>query len=166
VVKTLNAVAPHDWAAFLHQRLDAIGEGAPLDGITRGGYRLVYNDTPSDFSKAGETRRKVTDLTYSLGFIVGRESKLMDVLWEGPAFQAGLTVGTQIVAVNGVAYDGDKLKTIIKNSATATGPIEFIVKNGDRYRTLKIDYHGGLRYPHLQASGGPQLLDQILAAKS
>ncbi len=29
VVKTLNAVAPHDWAAFLHQRLDAVGEWAP-----------------------------------------------------------------------------------------------------------------------------------------
>ena len=165
VAKTLNAVAPHDWATFLHQRLDAIGEGAPLDGITRGGYRLIYNDTPSDFSKAAETRRKVTDLTYSLGLIVGREAKLTDVLWEGPAFQAGLTVGTQIIAVNGVAYDADKLKTVVKNSAMTTAPIEFIVKNGDRYRTLKIDYHGGSRYPHLQASGGPQLLDIILTAK-
>jgi predicted metalloprotease with PDZ domain len=166
VVKTLNAVAPHDWAAFLHQRLDVIGEGAPLDGITRGGYRLVYNDTPSDFSKAAEARRKVTDLTYSLGFIVGRESKLTDVLWEGPAFQAGLTVGTQVIAVNGIAYDGDKLKTTIKNSATATEPIEFIVKNGDRYRTVKIDYHGGLRYPHLERVPGSEArLDTILAAK-
>jgi len=166
VVKTLNAVAPHDWAAFLHQRLDAVGEGAPLDGITRGGYRLVYNDTPSDFSKAAEARRKVTDLTYSLGFVVGRESKLTDVLWEGPAFQAGLTVGTQVIAVNGIAYDGDKLKTNIKNSATATEPIEFIVKNGDRYRTVKIDYHGGLRYPHLERVPGSEArLDTILAAK-
>jgi predicted metalloprotease with PDZ domain len=166
VVKTLNAVAPHDWAAFLHQRLDVIGEGAPLDGITRGGYRLVYNDTPSDFSKAAEARRKVTDLTYSLGFVVGRESKLTDVLWEGPAFQAGLTVGTQVIAVNGIAYDGDKLKTTIKNSATATEPIEFIVKNGDRYRTVKIDYHGGLRYPHLERVPGSEArLDTILAAK-
>ncbi len=165
VVRTLNAVAPHDWAAFLHQRLESVGEGAPLDGITRGGYRLVYNDTPTDFSKAAEARRKVTDLTYSLGFIVGREAKLTDVLWEGPAFQAGLTVGTQLIAVNGVAYDGDRLKTIVKNSRTSADGIEFIVKNGDRYRTVRIDYHGGLRYPHLEANGAPRLLDAILAAK-
>ena len=165
VVKTLNAVAPHDWAAFLHKRLDSVGEGAPLDGIARGGYRLIYNDTPSDFFKAAEARRKTTDLTYSLGFTVGRDARLTDVLWEGPAFQAGLTVGTQIIAVNDIAYDGDRLKTIVKNNRTTKDPIKFIVKNGDRYRTISIDYHGGLRYPHLETTAGPQLLDSILAAK-
>jgi predicted metalloprotease with PDZ domain len=166
VVKALNAVAPYDWAGFLHQRLNSTGEGAPLDGITRGGYRLVYNDTPTDFFKAAEARRKNIDLTYSLGFIVGREAKLTDVLWEGPAFQAGLTVGSQIIAVDGVAYDGDRLKDIVKEGKTSRDPIEFIVKNGDRYRTVKIDYHGGLRYPHLESTGGAALLDSILAAKN
>lgn len=166
VIKTLNAVMPYDWAGFLRRRLNSTGEGAPLDGITRGGYRLVYNDTPTDFFKAAETRRKNVDLTYSLGFIIGREAKLTDVLWEGPAFQAGLTVGSQIVAVDGVAYDGDRLKDIVKEGKTLRDPIEFIVKNGDRYRTVKIDYHGGLRYPHLEPTGGATLLDSILAAKN
>jgi len=45
--------------------------------------------------------------------------------------------------------------------------IEFIVKNGDRYRTIRIDYHEGLRYPHLERAGtGEARLDAILAAKS
>jgi predicted metalloprotease with PDZ domain len=167
VVKTLNGVQAYDWAKFLHARLDSVGETAPLDGIARGGYRLVYNDTPSDFFKAAETRRKITDLTYSLGFVIGREAKLTDVLWEGPAFQAGLTVGTQIVAVNGVAFDADRLRTIVKESRNTDGPIEFIVKNGDRYRTVRIDYHGGLRYPHLERAGNsPARLDVILTPKS
>lgn len=165
VVKNLNSVAPYDWAGFLRQRLNSTGEGAPLDGVTRGGYRLVYNDTPTDFFKAAEARRKNLDLTYSLGFIVGREAKLTDVLWEGPAFQAGLTVGSQIIAVDGVAYDGDRLKDIVKEGKTSRDPIEFIVKNGDRYHTVRIDYHGGLRYPHLEPTGGATLLDSILATK-
>jgi predicted metalloprotease with PDZ domain len=165
LVKTLNAVAPYDWAGFLRQRLNSTGEGAPLDGVTRGGYRLVYNDTPTDFFKAAEARRKNVDLTYSLGFVIGRDAKLTDVLWEGPAFQAGLTVGTQIIAVDGVAYDGDRLKDIVKEGKTSRDLIEFIVKNGDRYHTVKIDYHGGLRYPHLEATGGATLLDSILAPK-
>lgn len=165
VVKTLASVVPYDWATFLHQRLENVSEGAPLDGVARGGYRLIYNDTPSDFFKAAETRRKNSDLTYSLGFVVGREAKLTDVLWEGPAFQAGLTVGTQLIAVDGVAYDGDRLKTIVKDSSKTAEPIEFIIKNGDRYRTVKIDYHGGSRYPHLEATGAPRLLDSILATK-
>ncbi|HEX5279595.1 MAG TPA: hypothetical protein VFW28_05925 [Micropepsaceae bacterium] len=166
VVRALNAVQPYDWAGFLRQRLNSTSEGAPLDGLTRGGYRLVYNDKPTDFFKAAETRRKNVDLTYSLGFVIGREAKLTDVLWEGPAFQSGLTVGTQIVAVDGVAYDGDRLKDIVKEGKTSRDAIEFIVKNGDRYRTVKIDYHGGLRYPHLESTGGTASLDSILAPKS
>jgi predicted metalloprotease with PDZ domain len=167
VVKTLNAVQPHDWAKFLHARLDAVGEQAPLDGVARGGYKLIYNDTPSDFFKAAETRRKITDLTYSLGLVIGREARLTDVLWEGPAYQAGLVVGTQIVAVNNVAFDADRMKTIVKESKNAAAPIELIVKNGDRYRTIRLDYHQGLRYPHLERSGDAAApLDAILTPRN
>ncbi|HXI99625.1 MAG TPA: hypothetical protein VNH44_00295 [Micropepsaceae bacterium] len=166
VVKTLNAVQPHDWAKFLRARLDAVGAEAPLDGLARGGYRLVYNDTPSDFFKAAEARRRITDLTYSLGLVIGREARITDVLWEGPAFAAGLTVGTQIIAVNGLGFDADRLKTVVKNSKTAKEALEFIVKNGDRYRTVHMGYHEGLRYPHLERTGsGEARLDAILAAK-
>jgi len=167
VVSILNAVQPHDWAGFLHARLENHEQEAPLDGIARGGYRLVYSDTPSDFFKKSETRRKLTDLTYSLGFTVGRESKLTDVLWEGPAYAAGLTVGTQIIAVDGVTYDSDRLKEIVKSARTNREPIELLVKNGDRYRTVRIDYHDGLRYPHLERNAEvPPRLDQILAPRS
>ena len=163
VVTTLNKVHAYDWAKFLRTRLDATGTGAPLDGIKRGGYKLTYTDTPSDFFKAAETRRRTTDLTYSLGLVVGREARLTDVQWEGPAFKAGLTVGTIIVAVNGVTYDGDRLKQIIKNRE----PIELIVKNGDRFRTIKIDYRGGLSYPHLERDGsGVARLDAILTPRT
>ena len=166
VVKTLNAVQPHDWTKFLRARLDAVGAEAPLDGIARGGYRLVYNDTPSDFFRSAEARRRITDLTYSLGFVIGREARITDVLWEGPAFKSGLTVGTQIVAVNGLSFDADRLKTMVKNSKTAKDAIEFIVKNGERYSTVRIDYHDGSRYPHLERTGpGEAKLDAILAAK-
>jgi predicted metalloprotease with PDZ domain len=140
-----------------------------LDGITRGGYRLVYSDTPSDFFKAAEARRRLTDLTYSLGLVVGRDSKLTDVLWDGPAHAAGLTAGTQVVAVDGVTYDSDRLKESVKNAKTNDRAIELLVKNGDRYSTVRINYHEGLRYPHLeraeQGAGTTPRLDQILAPR-
>ena len=89
------------------------------------------------------------------------------MLWEGPAFNSGFTVGTQIVAVNGLAFDADRLKTLVKNNKAGSEAMEFIVKNGDRYRTIRVDYHGGLRYPHLERAGnGEARLDVILAAKS
>jgi predicted metalloprotease with PDZ domain len=167
VVNTLNAVHSYDWAEFLRTRLENHQREAPLDGIARGGYRLVYSDTPTDTFKKIEARRKNTDLTFSLGFVVGRESKLTDVLWDGPAFRAGLTAGTQIVAVNGVSYDSDRLKEVIKNASTNNAPIELLVKNGDRYTTVPVDYHGGLRYPHLERDPSvPPRLDQILAPRN
>jgi predicted metalloprotease with PDZ domain len=167
IVKALNAVVPYDWAGFLNTRVNEAGHPAPLDGLKRGGYKLVYSDTPSDFIKSNETTGKITSLTYSLGVTVAAGGVLSAVQWGSPAFDAGLITGTTIVAVNGEAYDADKLKDAIKAAAKAGSPaIELIVKNGDRFKTVKLDYHGGLRYPKLEKVGtGTASLDTILTAK-
>src|SRR5258706_2769143 len=102
LVVALNKVQPHDWAAFLRARLDGHGPGAPLDGLVRGGYKLVYTDTPTDYFRSGELRRSSSDLTYSLGLVVDKDARLTQVLWDGPAFKAGLTVSTQIISVDGM----------------------------------------------------------------
>ncbi|MDB5457617.1 MAG: peptidase, partial [Caulobacter sp.] len=45
-------------------------------------------------------------------------------------------------------------------------PVELLVKDGERYRTVKIDYAGGARYPRLERiAGAPARLDDILAAR-
>jgi predicted metalloprotease with PDZ domain len=166
VVTALNRVLEYDWNKFLRDHLEGHASGAPLDGITRGGYKLVYTDSPSEYFRASEDRRKITDLTYSLGMVVGTEGRLTDVLWEGPAFQKGLTVGTQIVAVDGTTYRDDRLKDVIRNAAHNRTPIELLTKSGDHYRTVSFDYHEGLRYPHLEkTTPGTASLDEILTAK-
>jgi len=165
VVNALNRVQPHDWSKFLRARLDGHGPGAPLDGLNRGGYKLVYKETPSEYFKNEEERRKISDLTYSLGMIIGNEGKLTEVLWEGLAYQKGLTVGTQIIAVDGIAYNIDRLKAAIKDAQKTGASIELLVKNGDHYRTVRMDYHDGLRYPHLERTGAVAFLDQILAPR-
>jgi len=163
VAKALNAVEPYDWAKFLRDRLNGHGPGAPLDGVTRGGYKLVYTDTPTDYAKASETRRKVADLTYSLGFVIAAEGRVADVQWQGPAYKLGLTVGNQVIAVNGVAYDPDRLRDAVRDTKNASDPVEIIVKDGDRYRTVRFDYHSGLRYPHFERDESvPARLDDIL----
>ena len=167
VVQALNTVQPHDWAKFLRARLDGHGPGAPLDGVARGGYKLVYTETPSDYFKDSEVSRKVTDLSFSLGMTIAREDRLSDVVWEGPAYKSGLTVGTQIIAVNGTTFDAGRLKSAIKDATKTGAAMEFLVKNGDRYRTVRIDYHVGLRYPHLERDEStPARLDQILTPRN
>ncbi len=164
VVAALNAVTPYDWAGFLRTRLDGHGPGAPLDGLARGGYRLVYTDTATPFFKDNEKRRKITDLSYSLGVILNKDGKLTDVHWGGPAFDAGLITGTTIVAVNGLAYDADKLQDAIKARG---GPLELLVKTGDRVRMVTVPYTGGLRYPHLERiAGADGRLDAILTPRT
>ena len=167
VVKALNGVYPYDWATFLRTRLDRTGGGAPLDGLTRGGYKLVYTDTPSDYIRTSEARRG-TSLTYSLGFSVGRDGTIGAVQWGGLAFKAGLTAGKKIIAVNGRAFDGERLKDIVTADAKPgnTDKIDLLVQDGDYYRTLTLDYHGGLRYPKLvRIDGTPDRLHDIYQGK-
>jgi predicted metalloprotease with PDZ domain len=167
VVSALNAVLPYDWAKFLKDRLEVVQEAPPLDGIElRGGYRLVYTDAANDYIKSAETRNKDTNLLYSIGLTVGNDGKVKSVLWEGPAYMAGMSAGVQILAVNGVAFDADRLKEAIKQSGTTAEPIELILKDQDHFRTVRIDYHDGLHYPHLERKEGqPARLDDIFAAK-
>ncbi len=163
IVAALNGVVPYDWAGFLHQRLDGHGPGAPLDGVARGGYRLVYTDTPTDYFKSAETGRKVTNLMFSIGFTVNKEAVLTDVQWDGPAFKAGLTEGATLVAINGQAFDPDDLKDAIKQAKITGAPIALLVKEKNAYRTVTIDYRGGLRYPRFERiAGTPARLDDIL----
>jgi predicted metalloprotease with PDZ domain len=166
VVSALNTVQPYDWATFLRTRLEGHGPGAPLDGLARGGYKLTYTEMPSDLFKESETSRKVTDLTYSLGIVVGNEGRLTDVLWQGPAFDKGLTMGSQIVAINGIAYSADRLKDQITQAKNASDTLELLIKSGDRYRTITMDYHAGLRYPRLErVANVPDRLGDILSAR-
>jgi len=166
VVDALNSVQPYDWESFLRSRLDGHGPGAPLDGIRRGGYTLVYTDTPSDYYAAYEVGQEYSDLTYSLGMVIEDEGRVRSVLWEGPVFKKGLTVGNQIIAVNGAAYDIELLKNAITDAKQTGATIDLLIKDGVHYRTVPIDYRGGLRYPHLERVGdGPASLDEILAPR-
>lgn len=161
VVETLNAVEPYDWRGFLTERIRQVAVKPPLDGLARGGWRLVYDEKPTGYFKAIESSSKTTNLTYSLGVTLNREGDVTGVLWDSPAFNAGLTVSTRIAAVNGIAYDADRLKKAI-SEAKSGKPIELLLKNGDHYRTAAITYTGGLRYPRLERiEGAPDLISKI-----
>ncbi len=168
VVKALNAVYPYDWATFLNTRLHDHGTPPPFDGLTRAGWKLVYTDTPTAYSKARETVHKISDFQFSLGFSTGKDGAIKYVAWEGLAFKAGLKASDQVIAVDGLAYDPDNLKDVLKATAEKgnSDPIELLIKAGDRYRMVRIDYHGGSRYPKLERiDGTPDMLADIIAEK-
>ena len=163
VVKALNAIEPHDWASFLRTRLDGTGP-APLDGYARAGWKLVYTDTQTPFLKAVEERSKSADFQYSLGFSLNSEGKVEALQWEGPGFKAGIGGGTTVLAVNGTAYKAEVLRAAVTAAKSSAKPIELLVKKGAKYRTILLDYHGGLKYPRLERiPGTPDRLQTILS---
>ena len=165
VVKTLNDIAPYDWSSYLRERLD--GHGPLIGGFEANGWKLVYNDKPTEVAKAMETRAGGANLTYSLGVSMGKAGDVVDVLWDGPAFKAGLSPGMKVIAVNGKEYSSDAIKDAVAAAAKDKNqPVELLVKNFDEYKTLRIDYHDGLKYPHLERiEGKADRLSELLKAR-
>ncbi|MGS1013464.1 M61 family metallopeptidase [Rhodanobacter sp. UC4450_H17] len=169
VVAALNGVAKNDWASFLHARVDTLDP--PLaSGLAATGWKLVYTDQPSAYEKQYESRpespRHIFNFAWSIGLTLTKGGEINDVRWDGPAFRAGVSTGATVVAVNGQAYGTDVLKDAITAAKGNQTPIKLLLKYQGSLRTVAVDYHGGLQYPHLQRiEGTPDYLGDIIAAR-
>ncbi|MBT9333261.1 M61 family metallopeptidase [Paracidobacterium acidisoli] len=166
LVADLNQVVPYDWAKFLHDRVDNINPRADLEGIERGGYRLVYTDKPNPSEKlmasVGSRRGGSINCWYSIGLRLRSDGEISDVLWNGPADKARIAPGEKILAVNDQVFSADALRNAIREAKTATAPIHLILQSDSYVSTADIDYHGGERYPVLERiDGATDYLDQI-----
>jgi predicted metalloprotease with PDZ domain len=163
LVQALNKTAPYDWARFLSERIHAKTPLAPEHGIEHGGYRIVYQSEVNDYIQA--SRRGGSNAWYTLGLNVGADTVISDVLFDSPAFRAGLGPGMKIVAVNGRRMSDDALRAGIRDSVNE--PIELIIDNDDNFRVVSIDYHGPERYPELERIvKTPAILDDILKPRT
>src|SRR5215813_5060190 len=163
VVSALNDVAPYDWKKFLRDRLDTYGPGAPLGGITNGGWKLVYTEERSAFTKTMEDVRKFVDARFSVGLALDDKGGIHDVLANSPAWNARIAPGSTLVAVNGRKFSGTVLRDALKAGKDKGPKIELLVESGDFYRTYVLDYHGGERYAHLlRDETKPDVLSEII----
>ncbi len=164
VVSALNQVAPYDWRGFWTERLTNHGPGAPLGGVEGSGWRLVYDETPSPME--GGRGRRFVSTRYSLGLELSADGSIGDTIEGMPAALAGIGPGMKLVAVNGRRFSSEVLKDALQAAKDSPAPIELLVENTDYYKTYKIDYHGGEKYPHLvRDESKPDLLNEILKAK-
>ncbi len=169
VVAALNGVAKNDWAGFLHARVDTLDP--PLArGLEATGWKLVYTEQPSSYEKQYESRpespRHMFNFAWSIGLTLTKSGEINDVRWDGPAFKAGVSTGATVVSVNGQAYSTDVLEDAITAAKGGNAPIKLLLKYQGGFRTVAVDYHGGLRYPHLQRiEGTPDYLGDIIAAR-
>jgi predicted metalloprotease with PDZ domain len=163
VVRTLNEVAPYDWARLLRERVGSTSVHAPLGGIERGGWKLVYNDQPNGLTKEVEKLVKFSNFDYSLGFSVAEDGKLDDVIVGSPAYQAGVGPGMKLIAVNGRKWSAPLLHAELKASQSSSTPIELLIENAQFFKTYSISYHEGDRNPHLErVAAQPDILGEIV----
>ncbi len=161
VSEALNGIAPYDWKTFFQSRVERIGGGAPLDGITAGGYRLAYSDHMTEAERASEQIRQDTDLEYSIGVKLNSDGIVTDVAPDKPAAKAGIGPGMKITAVNDRHYSSDVILEEIR-SARVSGSLELLVANGKSLSRYKLNYRDGEKYPYLERNSQPALLDDIL----
>ncbi len=167
IVTKLGQVYPYDWATFIDTRLNQPGQPAPVGGIEKGGYKLVWKEEPNPFDKARMAEAKNLPLAWSLGVSIDKDARVTSTQWDSPAFNAGVVTGSRVLAVNGIAYTADELKKAITAAKDGRG-VELLFQRGDKFQTVKIDYRGGLRYPWLERAApgtAPTGLDLLLMPK-
>ena len=169
LVRDLNDVVKFDWASFIHDRIDLINPHADLDGITRGGYKLVYQDHPSDsaasmiraFSRRGAAGPNVW---YSLGLQLSADGTIYDVRWGSLADKAKLAPGQKLIAVNNLVFSTEALHHAIIAAKTSSEPLHFLMQSEQYITPVNIDYHDGERYPVMvRVEGTKDYLDEITA---
>jgi len=170
VYALLNEVVPFDWAGFFKARVATVSPHADLDGITGGGYKLVYTDTASELFKAQESDSKVVDARYSVGLLIAAggegDGTIRDILTQSAAFRAGLAPGMRIVAVDGRRFSADVWHDALRAHKGSTEPLQLIVENGGFFKVVSFEASDGDRYPHLVRTTGPDVLEQVYHPKT
>jgi len=159
LVSALNAIAPYDWATFLHTHLDSTAPEAPVGGIENGGWKIIFNDKPLKL----EGRRANFGQIYTIGLLLKDDGTVTDAIVGGPAFQAGIAPAMKVMAVNDHVFTPDVLLDAIKATKDTSQPISLLILSDDYFRTFHVDYHGGERIPHLErVEQKPDYLDELI----
>jgi predicted metalloprotease with PDZ domain len=154
ICKTLNKIAPYNWAAYFTTRLQAHDDTHLLDGLKRGGYRLVYTDQPTEFFVQHEADLGGADFSTSLGLVIGKKGAVKSVSWESPAFKAGISLGARLLSIGDQPYTDDLLKKAIRDAAISKQPIALAFEADGVTQTVSIAYVDSLRYPRLERIPG------------
>ncbi len=167
IVKGLNDVVAHDWKSFLERRLLATDRKAPLDGITRGGWKVVMTKEANEVRKTDNAIRKSINLTSSLGLLLASDGRVTDVTPDSPADKAGIGPHMKILAINGRRFSEERLAEAITATEGGKAKLALLVENGDYFTTHALDYAGGAKHPHLQRDEAkPDLVGAIFTPRT
>jgi predicted metalloprotease with PDZ domain len=135
----------------------------PSDELARAGWRFVYSEKPNAFITANEADDHGITGWYSYGADLNAKGVVRDVRDGSAAWRAGLAPGLHILAVNNQEFSSDVLEYALKKAQHSSAPISLITSQTGWFQTLSLDYHDGIRYPHLERiEGTPDMLAAIM----
>jgi len=167
LVKALNTVCPYDWNGYLQKMVYDVHPAPTTEGIEMAGWKLVFTNEAPPARGGGRPGRGGggLDLTYEIGATIDGTGTISDMSTDSIADKAGLAPGMKIVSVNGKDYSSGVLTDAIKAAATSQDKIELKLTKDNVDSTVDIDYHEGMRYPHLvRIDGTPDYLSEIAAS--
>jgi predicted metalloprotease with PDZ domain len=159
----MNDVQRYNWSNFFKSRLQSIGGTAPLAGLENAGWKLVYGDEPCAKVKG----TNATDLTYSIGLILGSDGNVADVIYGSPAWDAGVGPGMRLLSVDKQRWSYNAWRQALAKTATNGGKIELQVEGDRGQKLVTVSYTGLERFPRLQADPARfDMLDEIIRPRT
>ncbi len=164
VYRALSEVSHYDWGGFFRSRLDAVGEPAPLAGLSAAGWELSFSTEPNAYDSTLEHVSLAQDEMYSIGLKADASGTVLDIQDGLAAARAGLVPGMHIVKVDGKPWARGVLRATIADAKLKGTMLTLQATLFDRTETYVLDYRDGLRYPHLVRNDkGVDVLAQISA---
>jgi predicted metalloprotease with PDZ domain len=160
IVGHLKATADYDWEPFLLGRVSRPLDELPLDLVGRIGYRLQYAAKPP--AQTQGRGRGAISAQHSLGLTFGDDGQIADVVPGMIGDRAHLAPGMRVLGINGRLFSLQRLQDALADSV-ALRKIELLLLEGDRFRTVVLDYADGPKYLELvRDESKPDLLAEIL----
>jgi len=166
IVNALNQVVPYDWRGFWTERLTTHAAHAPLGGIEGSGWKLTYDENPSEMLSAQAGMFHIVPSGFAIGLNLRDDGGIEDTIEGDVAAKAGVSPGMKVIAVNGRRFSPEIFREAIKGAKNSSATVDLLVENDDYFKTYKLDYHDGEKYPHLvRDQSKPDVLNEILKAR-
>jgi predicted metalloprotease with PDZ domain len=163
LIAALNGVAPFDWDGLLKGNLLAVRPQPVSPGLEAAGWKVVYSDEPNQAVIDAEATSQQADLSTSIGLVIDQDGTIVDIVPDSAAGRAGLAPAMKLMGVNHRVYTADLLRQALVNAETTPQAINLLTLTEGYYAEYSVDYHQGLRSPHLSPiAGKPDLLAKIL----
>ena len=162
-MQDLKQLADYDWDTFFARHVAATQEGPPLDVVGRCGYRLQYTTkSPAFLDYLQRDGGALLSARDSLGLTFHSDGRIADVAPGLPGDKAGLAPGMRVLGINSKKFSRERLDDSLADSV-ARRKIEFLLLDGEQFRTVTVEYADGLRYLELvRNQERPDVLGEIL----